>query len=305
MIVSGNGLIRSTPNKPKSGPLSFREHDSIAVLIAGNMSLQSEILAKASQILAPQLTEDRLSVDAVLNAYTAAYQEIYFTAAESAVLVPNLHTRETYQQLERQGDETVVADLRDRLAAFQRSFKANPDNGIETIIAGFDHQGAHLYKLYFDDIIPLTGDGYAVIGCGSPHADSHFQLSGYTSTWRYRDAIFLLYEAKKKAEIADSVGKETDMFRLFPLPLGPTDPTFQRLGDMKVALIAGLYDDYQNEIREISTKLTNRLKHEFLDDPIIPYVKESYEKWTSAKAAADDGNLSDDESGVRGDTVES
>jgi hypothetical protein len=282
MITSWGGLISSTSSKRKSGSFNFRDYDSIAVMISGNMSLQSEILNKAGIKLAKELTDDRLSVEEVLDAYTEAYREIYWRRAESAILVPQFLTLKSYNELTKNKDSNTeyLEMIRQSLEAFNRSFKENPDNGIETIIAGVDHKGAQLYKLHFDDVEELTAEGYAVIGSGSFHVDSHFQLNHYISNWSYGDAMLLLYEAKKKAEIANSVDSHTDMFRLLPLQMQPDHSTFEWLGDYKAAMIAVAYDEIQAKIEEL--KVTFR--HEFLQESIIGFAKEGYENWLRKKA---------------------
>jgi len=280
MVVCADGLIATSPNVSKSGGFNYGENDSIAIMIAGNVDYQYEIINNAARIVGKGKTEERLTVDEVLDAYTSAYQAFYFRQAESAVLTPLLVTRKQYES--GQLDESLHKLAAEQLSAFARSFKENEENSISTIIAGFDNDGPHLFKLHFDEVSDMTGAGYVAIGSGSWHADSHFQLNYYSKQWSYSDAMLLLYEAKVKAQLDTSVDDKTDMFKLLPLPLGPELPTFQRLGPFQVGRIAVAYDDMMKEVREKEKAIKLRLSNE-LQDPIIDDAKEAYENWARAQ----------------------
>jgi len=83
---------------------------------------------------------------------------------------------------------------------------------LSILIAGVDGSGAHLYLVY----PPCCSEcfealGYCSIGTGERHADSTFITYRYTPSISVKEALYITYEAKRKAEIAVGVGRSTDM----------------------------------------------------------------------------------------------
>lgn len=304
MITSGNGLFKSTPNRKKSFMANFKINDAVTIMKAGNMELQAQILERTGQILSELQEPSQLKVKKVVDAYIESYQEVYWQRAESEVLVPNFLNLEKFKQLQQQNfDSEAMKSIREKLEEFYESFRNSLDYETEAIIAGFDSEGAHLYRLERDKLTVATETGYTAIGIGAYHADTHFQLSHYTSNYSYGDAILTLYEAKKRAELAEGVGFQTDMFRLYPLPIRVGFPTFMRLGDFTTAMIDVVYEEMHKEILLISQKFKGKLRNE-LQESEIEYVKESYQNWKSSKANSE-GYGNTDKTNVRDDTNES
>jgi len=80
------------------------------------------------------------------------------------------------------------------------------------LIAGVDDEGAHIFLIEdpgdvssFDDI------GYTAIGSGEYHAIRSFIESNYSVDFPLEKALYVVYEAKKYAECAPGVGKETEL----------------------------------------------------------------------------------------------
>lgn len=83
---------------------------------------------------------------------------------------------------------------------------------LHILIAGVDGTGAHIYYVY----PPCSSEcfealGYCSIGTGERHADSTFIAHRYTPSFSVKKALYTVYEAKKRAEIAVGVGQHTDM----------------------------------------------------------------------------------------------
>ena len=83
---------------------------------------------------------------------------------------------------------------------------------VETIIAGVDTSGAHLYKVDFEgEIVSSDAVGFAAIGAGGRHAEPQFMFANH-ATWNdFPESLLLAYSAKRRAEIAPGVGAETDV----------------------------------------------------------------------------------------------
>ncbi len=111
--------------------------------------------------------------------------------------------------LKNQGklDPSVVATTISRLRAFELD--------CETIICGIDpatSEGTrpHIYVVSNDGRISCCDStAFAAVGLGGEHAASQFMVEGYTRNWPFHRALFLMYKAKKRAEIALGVGKIT------------------------------------------------------------------------------------------------
>jgi hypothetical protein len=89
---------------------------------------------------------------------------------------------------------------------------------LEVLVCGVDSLGGHIY--YIRDvpigmrmgmIDCLDSLGYMAIGSGSPHAVTTFITSSCTPYLSLKQALCIVYEAKKAAEVAPGVGKDTDI----------------------------------------------------------------------------------------------
>lgn len=87
------------------------------------------------------------------------------------------------------------------------------DFNLEILLAGVDKDGAHIYQIdnpgtmnCFDSI------SYGAIGSGWHHSVYSLIEDGYTNRVPLKLAAFLIYKAKKRAESAPGVGKDSDMW---------------------------------------------------------------------------------------------
>jgi len=80
--------------------------------------------------------------------------------------------------------------------------------GLRLLVAGVDVGGAHIHAI----IDPGTSEcfdsiGYCAIGSGERHAENTLIVNDYNISVPLNKAIYLLYEAKKRAELAPGVGR--------------------------------------------------------------------------------------------------
>lgn len=192
--------------------------DSVAIMVAGNLTLQAEILQRTRQTIAKRERSSRLSVRETLNAYCDAYQQVFFKRMESAVLVPQFLTMKTYEDRQKQHslDQVLIKEIVGKCEQFEKEYKENEDYLTEALITGTDDEGSHIYTVRFDVESCRTNDGYAAIGIGGWHAESQFMFANYVPAWNYTDAAFLVYKAKKRAEVAEGISPETDLLVILP-----------------------------------------------------------------------------------------
>jgi len=82
----------------------------------------------------------------------------------------------------------------------------------KTIIAGVDENGAHIFIINEDgEVTCQDRAGFAAIGIGVWHAESQFMFEKHSPSKPYPDTLFLTYVAKRRAEVAPGVGKDTDL----------------------------------------------------------------------------------------------
>ena len=88
------------------------------------------------------------------------------------------------------------------------------DFDISILLTGVDDDGAKIW------VIEDNGDNkckrrledpYRCIGDGEDYSELIFNKRNYNESFRLSDALFTAYRAKRESEIADSVGKHTDM----------------------------------------------------------------------------------------------
>lgn len=101
-------------------------------------------------------------------------------------------------------DSALVIELGNRLEKASLGGRS----GLRILIAGIDGDGGHIHCIYdpgvsecFDSI------GYCAIGSGERHAENTLIVNDYNITVPLNKAIYLLYEAKKRAELAPGVGR--------------------------------------------------------------------------------------------------
>lgn len=78
--------------------------------------------------------------------------------------------------------------------------------------------------------------GFAAIGIGKSHAESLLMFSGHSPMKPFTDTALLVYAAKKRAEVAPGVGKETDICFI-----GPALGSFYKIEDKHIAELEAIY----------------------------------------------------------------
>lgn len=120
--------------------------------------------------------------------------------AEEKFFKPLGLTVASFLKSQRSLDNTIVLRLSRQLEG--------ANYGLRIVVAGVDTTGAHIHCIFdpgssecFDSI------GYCSIGSGERHADSTLIVNDYNMALSLKKALYLMYEAKKRAELAPGVGK--------------------------------------------------------------------------------------------------
>ena len=221
-MCGGNILFGASDRMLTSGDVEFEPEiskiyevtNSITAMIAGDESLQSEILqdvfcyASKKIEAAPKVW---VSVVEVANEYHLAYERVKSRRAEHRILRPLNLTVDEFIKRQKEMTDSTVTELTREILNFDMP-------GIQAIVTGVDSTGAHIYVVDNREVTCRDAIGFAAIGAGYWHADSQFMFAGHNRNKPIAETFLLTYAAKKRAEVAPGVGVGTDMFTMGPLP---------------------------------------------------------------------------------------
>lgn len=209
MIVGASDRMLSAPDIKFEPPQMkiYRFSDKVIALIAGDPYAQMAICYETSR-----------AIDARKQAKRKTD-----TVADIAGLFGDAFSKYRREKAENRCLKTVgldVAEFLNRHSEWDANFVAQVTSELkhatldaEAIIAGCDETGFHIY------IVDDPGDvrcadaiGFASIGTGKNHADSQFMLARHSQHTSFHTALLQVYAAKKRAEIAPTVGLDTDYF---------------------------------------------------------------------------------------------
>jgi hypothetical protein len=144
---------------------------AIWALIAGDISIQGEILTKVDNEIRQRITahpEVWVSVKEVAELYCKRYRELLRSRAEAAILHPLNLTVSSFLTKQSKLSPELVMSLADKLATYDF------DSHLEVLFIGNDHNGhdeksvyVHIYAIDGDKLSDLTQVGFAAIGIGN------------------------------------------------------------------------------------------------------------------------------------------
>ena len=195
MVTSRQLLIEFEHNEPKFEILTKK----CLALTAGEALPPTEIFRKARSEIqdSPRIGEIAIAVEKnFASVRTKRVEDLFFK--------PRMLTVQTFIQAQRVMNPNVVLRL-------DRTIETTIMN-LQVLIVGVDMDGGHLYQVIdpghaecFDRL------GFHAIGSGLPHAISTFITYNYTPEVPLKEAVYIIYEAKRNAEKAPGVGKAIDM----------------------------------------------------------------------------------------------
>jgi len=129
------------------------------------------------------------------------------------------------------------------------------DYGLDILVAGIDNEGAHVYYVEnpgtsecFDSI------GYHAIGSGEPLAISSLIESGYSGSMSLQEAMWAVFEAKKRSENAPGVGKAADFTIIDSQQTLPFDaPALEKLEQLYTEFLAEHEECFQTLKPKLNT----------------------------------------------------
>lgn len=262
MVTGGYGDITFEPPAPKILNLT----NSIAVLTAGDQSLQMQVFQKVGKMIAQEIAAEPakwIDISHAAEVYSKCYYELRSKRVEEHILSPYSLTFDTFISRQKEMSQGFIDTVTSKIQRF-----INDLDSIETIITGVDDTGPHIYVVKDGEINCHDKLGFASIGIGSYHAISHFMFSSYSRVSSETKSLLTIHQAKKKAEVSPGVGKDTDMciigpdkgtFNMITKPPFPTDI---------VKDLDGFYGRYKKKIGRMDEKTEKDIQN-YIDQRVV------------------------------------
>lgn len=253
IVAADKQITQSDTNfKYESGqPKIFVLSQHILALVADDMALQGELMIETRKSILARKSKRPLRVSEAKQMYCAAYDDLHKSHAERSILVPQGLTFKTFYAQQKSGElnETATTLLVEQLADYRMPF------GVQTIIAGTDDLGAGIYVINNDEVRCETIRGYAAIGAGAEPAESQFRYAKYVRHWESSDTCFLAYVAKKRAQVIEGVGDETNVIVIFP------DRGYENVSEKGYKILEKEYSRLEKQIQSNEQKARNRVRN--------------------------------------------
>lgn len=176
-------------------------------MVSGDMSLALQLLRETQAPIQKRIEEQPENwwgVQQVAQLYSEAHSRHRASEAARMYLAPLGLTLETFISRQSELDQALVETLRQRLTDYELP-------GVSLIIAGYDPTGPHLYVCHGSSIANCEAVGFAAIGSGYWHAESHLMLAKHNPGVVAQQTLWNAFVGKKRAEIAPGVGADTDV----------------------------------------------------------------------------------------------
>ena len=194
MVSSGDMSITFEPDKPK--------HEVIT---------NKCLMLTAGTLLEPGLIEDikekgrnESNIRKLVELCKAEFRALKRKRIEEEILHPaGFESMSDYHEKSQRLHDALVMQLNDRIQRHDLEFII--------LLVGIDDKGGHLY-LVTDPGTEACYDsvGFCCPGAGQSHTDPVFALYRYTPSVSAKEALFVAYQAKKRAEMAGGIGIITD-----------------------------------------------------------------------------------------------
>jgi hypothetical protein len=183
---------------------------SVFIMLAGDSEVQDEVCQELSEDLAKMqldmgnAPEGSIRVSKVAELYAKRRNEAHNRRAQQAVLAPFGMDLKEFHRLQSTLSVSFVEKVCTELFNFE-----GPTT--ESIIAGLDVSGPHIFVCRNAEVSCRDAAGFAAIGAGAWHAESHLMFADQTPANYLADSLLNIHFAKRRSEVAPGVGKHTDM----------------------------------------------------------------------------------------------
>lgn len=195
-------------------------------LTAGDALAHTELF-RACRVRVQRLQAPGLEL--IANQVKDEFGTLRRTRAEDSILRPRGLTLEMFYQ------QGLMRHLPVEIALTLDSQIQSAKFPLEIIIAGVDTSGAHIYGVHDPGVVECYDSlSYHAIGSGSRHALMTLIGHEHSSDRSVNDTVYSVYEAKKRAEVAQGVGEATEIGIV-------TDSETRILTDEQKQALEGIY----------------------------------------------------------------
>jgi len=166
------------------------------------------------------------------------YQKYRKQKVVDMVLIPKLgiHSFDEWHEKQRKLHDHIVLDASNDIGRLGL--------GLRLILAGVDEEG-HLISIHDPgDYTSFDNLSYCCEGIGTGHANAVFAFYRYSRKFSVSDAMYIAFEAKKRAEMAGGVGQKTDILLI------DKEQGIQRVSDETIVRLEEIYDDRENQTKQ-------------------------------------------------------
>ncbi|CAN7369545.1 hypothetical protein LJR074_002195 [Acidovorax sp. LjRoot74] len=264
-VVAAADRMISTPDNQTTRTKVHYLTKQVVALIAGDVALHTELLNEVRTIVDASSEEpDVQTVKNIADAYGQAYTEAKRRMAERHYLSPLGLNSATFIQNQRLMNESIVTELTRELLSF-------PMSGCSAIFIGIDASAgylrAHLYSVVNGRVACHNDTGFVAIGVGQYQAESSLMFAGHTPEISIDAGVYLTFAAKKRAEVAPGVGRETDV-AVVSVKDGGAMTLFPNVVDH----LTDIYLEAEANHTRTNTQAVIKC-HEYIDTLRIPEVK--------------------------------
>lgn len=195
MVGTGDMTLTFEHEQPKAEKIA----PTAVVLTAGTMH-EPDLIRDARQ-----KAKGKERIREIADVLKDLYQGLRMQHIEDEVLKPlaGLNSFADYHKKQTTLHDSIVMDLNERIRRY--------DLDLSLLLAGVDDQ-AHIIEIGNPGMWRSSDAvGYCTIGMGDRHANNVFAWYRYSTNISLQDAVYIVFEAKKKAEMAGGVGQITDM----------------------------------------------------------------------------------------------
>lgn len=197
MLTSFDQTLAFEHDEPKIVKL----FDNCVTVTAGQATLHQPIF----QAVCSEIRETKPRISDVAEKIKMRYQESRQRLMSDFVFSRRGLTIEQFYESQNSLDESTILELNAEMDEF--------DLELDIIVLGVDEDSrAHIYSVNNPGItMPHDPLGFCSIGTGIRHADPIFAYRRFTPSFPLKRAIYVAYEAKRRAELAGGVGPTTDI----------------------------------------------------------------------------------------------
>lgn len=195
MISTGDMTLAYEHPRRKAQPIG----DRAVVLTAGTVH-EPDLIRDARE-----RAKGKERIRDIAEVLKKLYQELRDRHIEDNVLRPRagLQSFREYHEKQKLLHDGVILDLNEAIRRYHV--------GLVLTLVGVDDSGHLIHISDPGTCSNFDNMAYCCVGMGDRHADNVFAWYKYSQDMELNDALYIAFEAKKRAEMAGGVGQTTDI----------------------------------------------------------------------------------------------